>query len=159
MVGQLRRRDVALRGAAGRLTGVLTGLGVPHDVKEYPDAGHSFMNRHNAARSPCSRRWPASATTSRPREDAWARILRFFDEHLRDDAPRELDPALRGRAAPGVSPARASDRSGGGVVRRAQEPEQVGVRVGRGADVGVGEEELAEGLVEAGGRRLDDRSR
>src|SRR3954447_16761034 len=40
-------RDRALRGAAGRLTAVLAGLGVPHDVEEYPDAGHSFLNRHN----------------------------------------------------------------------------------------------------------------
>jgi acetyl esterase/lipase len=37
--------DPSLRGAAAELEGVLTGLGVEHDVREYPGAGHSFLNR------------------------------------------------------------------------------------------------------------------
>ena len=47
VVASYGRRDLALRGAADRLDGVLDRIGVAHDVKEYPDAGHSFLNRHN----------------------------------------------------------------------------------------------------------------
>lgn len=35
------------RPAAQRLENALGALGLEHDVKEYPDAGHSFMNRIN----------------------------------------------------------------------------------------------------------------
>ncbi|MDW8234125.1 MAG: dienelactone hydrolase family protein, partial [Roseiflexaceae bacterium] len=41
-------KDVTLRGAAGRLERALTALGVDHDVKEYPDAGHAFLNKNSA---------------------------------------------------------------------------------------------------------------
>ena len=37
------------RRAAVRLEQALTGLGVDHDVKIYPDAGHGFMNDHDPA--------------------------------------------------------------------------------------------------------------
>jgi carboxymethylenebutenolidase len=76
-------RDLTLRGRAERLERALTELSVPHDVKEYPEAGHSFMNRINAG--------PVLGTVvSMARfnhhhasaEDAWRRILAFFDTHL-----------------------------------------------------------------------------
>ena len=38
-----------LRGAAARLDQALTTVGVEHDVKEYPDAGHGFINNHAGA--------------------------------------------------------------------------------------------------------------
>jgi len=88
VVGSYGRRDVALRGAAGRLTGALTALGVPHDVKEYPDAGHSFMNRHSGPVAVLEKVLGVGYHEPSA-QDAWARILRFFDEHLRDDAPRD----------------------------------------------------------------------
>jgi carboxymethylenebutenolidase len=88
VVGSYGRRDVALRGAAGRLTGALTGLGVPHDVKEYPDAGHSFMNRHSGPVAVLEKVLGVGYHEPSA-QDAWARILRFFDAHLRDDAPRD----------------------------------------------------------------------
>jgi carboxymethylenebutenolidase len=37
-------KDVSLRGAAGKVERALENLGVEHDVKEYPSAGHSFLN-------------------------------------------------------------------------------------------------------------------
>ena len=37
-------RDRYLRGAASTLETALTERGVEHDVKEYPDAGHAFLN-------------------------------------------------------------------------------------------------------------------
>jgi carboxymethylenebutenolidase len=35
-----------LRGAAARLEQALTALGVDHDVREYQQAGHAFVNDH-----------------------------------------------------------------------------------------------------------------
>ena len=46
VVGSYGGRDRTLRGAAGSLRAVLEDAGVAHDVKEYPQAGHSFLNDH-----------------------------------------------------------------------------------------------------------------
>jgi len=60
-----------------------------HDVKEYPDAGHSFLNRHNAGVLSVLERVAGFAYHQPSAEDAWARITRFFEVHLRGaDAPR-----------------------------------------------------------------------
>jgi carboxymethylenebutenolidase len=83
VVASYGRRDRALRGAADRLDGVLTRLDVPHDVKEYADAGHSFMNRHNAGPFAVLEKVGGFSYHQPSAEDAWARILRFFDHHLR----------------------------------------------------------------------------
>lgn len=45
-------RDRSLRGAADKLRGALTAVSVEHDVKEYPDAGHGFMNDHEPGEVP-----------------------------------------------------------------------------------------------------------
>ncbi len=83
IVASYGRRDPSLRGRARRLEQALSELDVPHDVKEYEDAGHSFMNRINAG--------PVLGTVVHlthfdynhaAAEDAWRRILSFFDEHL-----------------------------------------------------------------------------
>ena len=42
-------RDRSLRGAAARLEKALTAAGVEHDVKEYSQAGHEFLNDHDGA--------------------------------------------------------------------------------------------------------------
>ncbi|MEA2210802.1 MAG: carboxymethylenebutenolidase [Solirubrobacteraceae bacterium] len=76
-------RDRTLRGRAQRLEGALSELGVAHDVKEYPQAGHSFMNRipFGPGLDPVAHlvgfdyHQPSA-------EDAWRRIFSFFDEHL-----------------------------------------------------------------------------
>ena len=83
IVASFGGRDRSLRGRAGRLESALSELGVEHDVKEYPQAGHSFMNRINfgPGLSPIAHvvgfdyHHPSS-------EDAWRRILTFFDRHL-----------------------------------------------------------------------------
>jgi carboxymethylenebutenolidase len=84
IVGSYGARDPSLRGRAKRLEDALTELAVAHDVKEYPDAGHSFMNRINAG--------PVLGTVlgithfnyhHPSAEDAWRRILDFFEAHLR----------------------------------------------------------------------------
>ncbi len=83
VVASYGRRDVALRGAAGRLERVLTDLGVDHDVHEYPDAGHSFLNRHNAGPFTALEKVLGVGYHQPSAEDAWGRILRFLDRHLR----------------------------------------------------------------------------
>jgi carboxymethylenebutenolidase len=84
IVASYGRRDVALRGAAGRLEEALTRLDVPHDVHEYPEAGHSFLNRHNGGPPLSLIEKVGGFHFHQPSsEDAWRRIFRFFDEHLR----------------------------------------------------------------------------
>ena len=59
---QLRRQGPTLRGAADRLEAALTDAGVDHDVKEYPDAGHGFLNDHDAAGDKTPTCSPSSAS-------------------------------------------------------------------------------------------------
>lgn len=57
-----------------------------HDVKEYPDAGHSFMNDHDPADVPwfmtAITRLAGSAYHEPSARDARHRITAFFGEHL-----------------------------------------------------------------------------
>ena len=77
-------KDGTLKNATAKLDAVLTARGIPHDSKEYPAAGHVFMNdRLNGPPiiRPLVRIMnfgpePASAA------DAWQRIDAFFGEHL-----------------------------------------------------------------------------
>jgi carboxymethylenebutenolidase len=81
VIGSFGARDYTLRGAASRLEKALRLNGVEHDVKEYPDAGHAFMNIHGGALGWVMVRigmgyHQASAA------DAQSRILEFFSHHL-----------------------------------------------------------------------------
>jgi carboxymethylenebutenolidase len=76
-------RDYGLKGAADQLEAILDRAGVVHDVKEYPDAGHSFLNRPNTGPAAPLLRVGGVGYHGPSAEDAWGRILRFFDEHLR----------------------------------------------------------------------------
>jgi carboxymethylenebutenolidase len=70
---------------AERLDAHLTALGVPHDVRTYAGAGHSFFSRHEGwqgrlAQIPTPMRvGPDEAAAA----DGWRRMLAFFDEHVR----------------------------------------------------------------------------
>ncbi|MGE0813779.1 MAG: dienelactone hydrolase family protein [Vicinamibacterales bacterium] len=79
--------DPTLKGAAARLERALTAAGVPHDVKEYPGAGHGFMNDHPPGETPWIVRLLARLSHTRydpvATADARARIVRFFDAHLK----------------------------------------------------------------------------
>ena len=78
-----------MKGAAPRLENALQANGVEHDVKEYADAGHSFLEVHGGALG-----WVMALIGMRHHEpsaaDARQRILWFFGHHLRqterDDA-------------------------------------------------------------------------
>lgn len=87
IVASYGRRDRTLRGRAQRLERALGELGVPHDVKEYPRAGHSFLNRFNLGPVFEPLLHVAGFDYHHPSaEDAWRRIFTFFDRHLRDDS-------------------------------------------------------------------------
>jgi carboxymethylenebutenolidase len=83
VVASFGARDRSLRGAADRLEATLTRLGVEHDVREYPEAGHSFLNRHDYGPLGPLLRVGGIGYHHPSAEDAWGRILRFFDSHLR----------------------------------------------------------------------------
>ncbi len=85
IVGSYGGADRSLKGAAAKLDDSLTRLGIEHDVKEYPEAGHAFLN--DAESGPPALRFlmkriigagpdPAAAA------DSWMRIDAFFAEHL-----------------------------------------------------------------------------
>jgi len=84
IVASYGARDRGLRGRARRLEEALGALGIEHDVKEYPDAGHSFMNRINVGPGlgPLVR-FTGFNYRHESSEDSWRRILDFFDAHLR----------------------------------------------------------------------------
>lgn len=83
IVASYGARDRTLPGAAAALEAALTERGIPHDVKEYPEAGHSFLDRWNAGPLTPLLRVGGFGYHQRSAEDAWSRILRFFDQHLR----------------------------------------------------------------------------
>lgn len=65
------------------LEAALTDAGVPHDVKTYPDASHSFMNQHEGLLAKVGPYTPMHAAFDETASaDAWERVLRFFGEHL-----------------------------------------------------------------------------
>ena len=83
VVGGYGERDRLFAGEGRRLGTLLTELGVPHDVRIYPDAGHSYMSRHEgllatlAAWGPMKVGWNRDAE-----EDSWRRVEALFRTHL-----------------------------------------------------------------------------
>jgi len=70
---------------AARLQSHLGALGIPHDVKTYDGVGHSFFSQVDGwqgwlARMPTPM---AVGYDEQAAEDGWARMLAFFDEHVR----------------------------------------------------------------------------
>ena len=76
-------KDKTLRGTAATLDGALARAAVQRDVREYADAGHSFLNRHDLGPGGAILRVAGVGYHEPSAEDAWGRILRFFDAHLR----------------------------------------------------------------------------
>jgi len=88
MVASYGGRDRSLKNAAARLDEALTAAGVVHDVKEYADAGHSFLNDAPVGPRALRPLLKIAGMGPRPEEatDAWRRIEEFFASHLDDDA-------------------------------------------------------------------------
>jgi carboxymethylenebutenolidase len=90
IVGSYGGKDRMLRGAAERLEKTLTDVGVDHDVKEYPEAGHEFLNDHEGAgdKAPplfavMGKLTPGNGYHEASAQDARRRIIVFFDAHLK----------------------------------------------------------------------------
>jgi len=81
IVASYGAKDRWTRGVAQQLEQILTAANIAHDVKEYPEAGHSFLNNpgtwwfnvlrviHIGYDEPAA-------------EDARTRIVSFFEQHL-----------------------------------------------------------------------------
>lgn len=83
VVASFGGRDGIFGGGGGPLEAALTRLGVAHDVKTYPEAGHSFLNRHGNWTTRIERRLPThGGYVDSAAEDAWKRTLSFFALHL-----------------------------------------------------------------------------
>lgn len=86
IVGSYGGRDRMIpTGMVRRLEQRLDELGVPNDIKVYPDATHSFFQDHRGVtgltyRVAGLRHNPAAC------EDAWKRIFSFFGGHLKEAA-------------------------------------------------------------------------
>ncbi len=89
VVGSFAGRDRVLKDAAATLEAALDRAGVAHDVKEYPDAGHAFLD--DAVPGPRSMRPLLRVMGVGPHpqaaQDAWRRIDAFFAEHLGGPVP------------------------------------------------------------------------
>ena len=85
LVASYGGRDKSLKGVAAKLDSALESAGVDHDVKEYPEAGHSFMNQ---AESPAWMKPISNAVgmnlgyVDTAADDAWTRILAMFGSAL-----------------------------------------------------------------------------
>jgi len=87
IVGSFGARDIMLRGHPQRLEKALTAAGVAHDIKIYPDAGHSFLNDHDLKEVPLlgivMGKLMGSGYHEPSAQDARRRIIAFFNTYLR----------------------------------------------------------------------------
>jgi carboxymethylenebutenolidase len=87
IVGSYGAKDLSLRGAADRLEKALAAAGVEHDVKEYPDAGHGFLNDHSPGDVPklfvVMGKMVRTDYHEHSARDARRRIISFFNPHLK----------------------------------------------------------------------------
>jgi carboxymethylenebutenolidase len=82
IVASFGKRDRTLVGAAAKLETELTNRRIPHDVKEYPGAGHSFANQFQLGPLNVLAKVAGLGYHREPSEDAWRRVFAFFSEHL-----------------------------------------------------------------------------
>jgi len=76
-------RDRLFASQGRRLEQLLGELHVPHDVRVYPDAGHSYMSRHSGAMATLAAWGPMAVGFNAEAEaDSWRRIETFFRTHL-----------------------------------------------------------------------------
>ena len=85
IIGSYGGKDGSLKGAAVNMEQALSKAGIAHDIKEYPNANHAFMNPGPAGPTALRpimskvfgmRPYPAESA------DAWHRIEDFFAKHL-----------------------------------------------------------------------------
>jgi len=79
IVASFGQRDPLNRGSGKRPEEVLTEKNIPHDVKTYPHAGHSFADR---APLQALSRITGFGENKEAAADAWQRVFAFFGHHL-----------------------------------------------------------------------------
>ncbi|EWM18716.1 dienelactone hydrolase family protein [Kutzneria sp. 744] len=88
IVGSFGGKDGQLRGAAAKLESALTANGVVHDITEYPEAGHSFLNDHRPGDIPriflVLTKLLGAGLHEESAKLARERIVGFFHEHLEE---------------------------------------------------------------------------
>lgn len=82
VVASFGKRDPALKGAAAKLEAELTQRGIAHDIKEYPEAGHSFANQFHFGPVNVLAKVAGFGYHRPSAEDSWRRVFAFFAEHL-----------------------------------------------------------------------------
>ena len=84
IVASYGKSDLMMAGMAGKLEKALTSAGVTHDVKAYPDAGHSFLNDEPNGPKALRPLLRIAHVGPQPEAaaDAWERIESFFAQHL-----------------------------------------------------------------------------
>jgi carboxymethylenebutenolidase len=90
IIGSYGGKDRTLKDAAAKLEAALTSKGIPHDIKEYPDAGHVFMNEVLNGPGWLGPIVRISNFGPNPEaaKDAWGRIEGFFNQYLKETSPR-----------------------------------------------------------------------
>lgn len=81
-------KDRRLRGAATKLEEILSSHGIDHDIKEYPEFGHGFLNDHHGEKGSMlfvamARMMGGVAEDNPSVIDARRRIEQFFARHLK----------------------------------------------------------------------------
>jgi carboxymethylenebutenolidase len=85
IIGSYGAKDKTLKGAAVTMERELSARGVPHDIKEYPNANHAFMNPGPAGPKllrPFMQKVVGFKPYPEEAKDAWMRIEAFFAQHL-----------------------------------------------------------------------------
>jgi carboxymethylenebutenolidase len=83
VLGSYGGRDRIFAPQGRRLEQLLTATNVPHDVRIYDDAGHSFMSQHTGLFAQLSAYGPMKiGYNPAAAEDSWKRIAAFFSRHL-----------------------------------------------------------------------------
>jgi carboxymethylenebutenolidase len=82
---------IVKQGSASALESVLAKGSVDRDIKEYPNVGHSFMNKSGIpAPFTIVERLAGFSYSAPEAEDAWRRTFAFFQKYLMDTPPSEL---------------------------------------------------------------------
>lgn len=82
VIGSFGARDSMMKGHAAKLEHALSELGIEHDVKEYPGAGHGFLNDHQVRWLAPIGRLTGFGYNEAAANDARGRILAFFAGQL-----------------------------------------------------------------------------
>ena len=83
VVASFGGRDAVFGAGGERLEASLSRLGIDHDVRTYPEAGHGFMARYDGVTAWLGRRMPMRlGHDADAAEDAWSRTIAFFTRHL-----------------------------------------------------------------------------